>query len=152
MLDLEKTTLAEYQINDPWLNVLKLKNQKSADTIKIREKINYALNAYKPDAAGYRVLDKVVQIMKDNPKLIITISSHTDSRGNDKHNMQLSEKRAKFAYDYIVSKGIEPERLTYKGYGESQLLNNCGNNVKCSEEQHAENRRTEFDIRMKVEK
>lgn len=151
LLDLEKTTLAEYQINDPWLNVLKLKNQKSADTIKIREKINYALNAYKPDAAGFRVLDKVVQIMKDNPKLIITISSHTDSRGNDKHNMQLSEKRAKFAYDYIVSKGIEPERLTYKGYGESQLLNNCGNNVKCSEEQHAENRRTEFDIRMKVE-
>lgn len=150
LLDLEKTTLVEYQINDPWLSVLKLKN--AMDTIKIREKINYAVNAYKPDAEGYRVLDKVVQIMKDNPKLVITISSHTDSRGNDKHNMKLSEQRAKFAYEYIVSKGIAPERLSYAGYGESRLLNNCGNNVKCSEQQHAENRRTEFDIRVKEEK
>lgn len=146
LLDVEKTTLVEYQINDPWLNVLKLKNQNIKDTIKIREKINYALNSYKPDAAGYRVLDKVVQIMKDNQKLVMTISSHTDSRGNDKHNMQLSEKRAKFAFEYIVSKGIEVSRLKWKGYGESQLLNECGNNVKCSEEKHAENRRTEFDI------
>lgn len=152
LLDLEKTTLAEYQINDPWLNVLKLKNKQNADTIKIREKINYAVNAYKPDAEGYRVLDKVIQIMKDNPKLIISISSHTDSRGNDQHNMKLSEKRAKFAYEYIVSKGIDAGRLSYKGFGESKLLNNCGNNVKCSEQQHAENRRTEFDIRVKDSK
>ncbi|MCX7728091.1 MAG: DUF5723 family protein [Bacteroidia bacterium] len=151
LLDLEKTTLAEYQINDPWLNVLKLKNKYSADTIKIREKINYALNAYKPDAEGYRVLDKVTQIMKDNPKLIITISSHTDSRGNDKQNLTLSEKRARFAYEYIVSKGIDSNRLSYVGYGESKLLNNCGNKVKCTEQQHAENRRTEFDIRVKQE-
>lgn len=149
LLDLEKTTLTEYQVNDPWLNVLKLKNTASADNITIREKINYALNAYKPEAEGYRVLDKVIQIMKDNPKLIIRISSHTDSRGNDKHNMQLSEKRAKFAYDYIVSKGIDAGRLSYAGYGESKLLNHCGNNVKCSEQEHAENRRTEFEIRVK---
>ncbi len=148
LLDIEQTTLAEYQINDPWLNVLKLKNQKSKDTIKIREKINYAVNAYKPDAAGFRVLDKVVQIMKDNPKLVMTISSHTDSRGNDKHNMQLSEKRAKFAFDYIVSKGIEETRLKWVGFGETKLLNECSNKVKCSEEKHAENRRTEFDIRV----
>lgn len=152
LLDLEKTTLAEYQINDPWLNVLKLKNKSSADTIKIREKINYALNAYKPYPDGYRILDKVIQIMKDNPKLVINISSHTDSRGNDKQNMILSEKRAKFAYEYIVSKGIDANRLSYTGYGESKLLNRCGNNVKCSEQEHAENRRTEFDIRVKEEK
>lgn len=152
MLDLEKTTLTEYQINDPWLNVLKLKNKSSADTIKIREKINYALNAYKPYPDGYRILDKVIQIMKDNPKLVINISSHTDSRGNDKQNMILSEKRAKFAYEYIVSKGIDANRLSYAGYGESKLLNRCGNNVKCSEQEHAENRRTEFDIRVKEER
>jgi outer membrane protein OmpA-like peptidoglycan-associated protein len=149
LLDLEKTTLSEYQINDPWLSVLKLKNKYSKDTIKIREKINYALNAYKPDNAGFRVLDKVVQIMQDNPKLKMTISSHTDSRGNDKHNMELSIKRAKFAYEYIISKGISADRLSYNGFGESKLLNECSNNVKCPEEKHAENRRTEFDIHIK---
>ncbi len=97
------------------------------------------------------MLDKVVQIMKDNPKLIMTISSHTDSRGNDKQNMLLSQKRAKYAYEYIISKGIEPQRLSYIGHGETKLLNNCKNNVKCTEQQHAENRRTEFDIRVKME-
>lgn len=150
ILELEKTTLSEYQVNDPWLKVLKLKNKNSTDTIKIMEKINYALNSYKPDIEGMRVLDKVIQIMKDNALLVMKISSHTDSRGNDKHNMQLSEKRAKFAYDYIISKGIEPQRLSYIGYGESKILNKCKNNIKCSEEEHAVNRRTEFDIQTKA--
>jgi peptidoglycan-associated lipoprotein len=87
-----------------------------------------------------------VQIMKNNPNLTIEISSHTDSRSDDKFNLSLSEKRAKYAVDYVVSKGIDKKRLKAIGYGESKLINKCGNNVTCTEEEHAQNRRTEFKI------
>jgi outer membrane protein OmpA-like peptidoglycan-associated protein len=96
------------------------------------------------DAA--KELDKVVQVMNEYPELMIEAGSHTDSRGKDKYNMKLSEKRAKATVDYIVSKGIDAGRITYQGYGETQLVNGCTNGVECSEEQHQLNRRTEFKI------
>ncbi|MCA5006436.1 OmpA family protein [Sphingobacterium bovistauri] len=92
------------------------------------------------------VLDNVVSIMKQNPSLKIELSSHTDSRGNDEYNLKLSQRRADAAVAYIVSKGISRARLVAKGYGESRLVNNCGNDVDCSEEQHQENRRTEIKV------
>lgn len=98
----------------------------------------------RPDAA--LVLDNVVSIMKQNPTLKIELSSHTDSRGNDDYNMKLSQRRADAAVAYIVSKGINRSRLVAKGYGESRLVNNCGNGIDCSEEQHQENRRTEIKV------
>jgi len=96
------------------------------------------------DAA--KELDKVVQVMNEYPELLIEAGSHTDSRGKDKYNQKLSERRAKATVDYIVSKGIDASRITYEGYGETQLVNECSNGVKCSEEQHQLNRRTEFKI------
>ncbi len=96
------------------------------------------------DAA--KELDKVVQVMNEYPALLIEAGSHTDSRGKDKYNKKLSEKRAKSTVDYIVSKGIDASRITYQGYGETQLVNECSNGVKCSDEQHQLNRRTEFKI------
>ena len=96
------------------------------------------------DAA--KELDKVVQVMNEYPELLIEAGSHTDSRGKDKYNMKLSEKRAKATVDYIVSKGIDAERISYKGYGETQLVNECSNKTDCSEEAHQLNRRTEFKI------
>ena len=96
------------------------------------------------DAA--KELDKVVQVMNEYPELMIEAGSHTDSRGKDKYNMKLSEKRAKATVDYIVSKGIDAGRITYQGYGETQLVNECTNGVECSDEQHQLNRRTEFKI------
>ena len=96
------------------------------------------------DAA--KELDKVVQVMAEYPKLMIEAGSHTDSRGEDKYNMKLSEKRAKSTVDYIISKGIDASRITYKGYGETQFVNNCANGVKCTKEEHQLNRRTEFKI------
>jgi outer membrane protein OmpA-like peptidoglycan-associated protein len=96
------------------------------------------------DAA--KELDKVVQVMNEYPELMIEAGSHTDSRGKDKYNMKLSEKRAKATVDYIVSKGIDAGRITYQGYGETQLVNECTNGVECSDEQHHLNRRTEFKI------
>ena len=98
----------------------------------------------RPDAA--KELDKVVQVMNEYPQLLIEAGSHTDSRGKDKYNMDLSERRAKSTVDYIVSRGISLDRITYKGYGETQLVNNCTNGVKCSREEHQLNRRTEFKI------
>lgn len=91
-------------------------------------------------------LDKVVQAMKDNPNVQIELGSHTDARGDDVYNLDLSERRAKASMNYIISKGIAKGRLTSKGYGETKLVNDCGNDMECDEEQHQENRRTEFKI------
>ena len=82
--------------------------------------------------------------MNDNPLIIIELSSHTDSRASAKYNEQLSDKRAKSSAAYIVSKGISESRITGKGYGEYQLINNCADGMKCSEKEHQQNRRTEF--------
>lgn len=91
-------------------------------------------------------LDKLVKIMKENPTIWIELGSHTDSRGNDKYNMQLSQARADAAVRYIISRGIDKTRIKAKGYGETRLLNKCANGVECTEEQHQLNRRTEFTI------
>jgi len=110
------------------------------------ENIYYDLDKYniRPDAAIE--LDKLVKIMKENPTLKIELSSHTDSRANDQYNMNLSKKRANSAVKYIISKGISPDRIVSKGYGETRLINECSNGVKCSEEKHQQNRRTEILI------
>ena len=91
-------------------------------------------------------LDKLVKILKQNPTIWIELGSHTDSRGKDAFNMTLSQKRAESAVKYIISKGIDKNRITARGYGETQLLNKCANDVDCSEEEHQLNRRTEFKI------
>jgi outer membrane protein OmpA-like peptidoglycan-associated protein len=106
------------------------------------EYINYDLDKFniRPDAVV--ILDKLATIMKEYPDLEIRIESHTDSRGSDEYNMLLSQKRARAAFDYLVSKGINPSRMLYKGYGETRLLNNCTNGVNCTEEQHEVNRRS----------
>ncbi len=106
------------------------------------EYINYSLDQsdIKPDVAA--TLDRLIAMLKDFPDLEIRIESHTDSRGSDDYNMLLSKKRAKAAFDYVVSKGIDPKRLLYHGYGETRLLNKCANGVECTEEQHEVNRRS----------
>lgn len=91
-------------------------------------------------------LDKVVEIMNKYPELKIEGGSHTDSRGASKYNKALSTRRAKSTVAYIISKGIDSNRITAKGYGERQLVNNCVYGIKCSEVEHQLNRRTEFVI------
>ena len=80
------------------------------------------------------------------PEMIIESGSHTDSRGIEGYNIWLSDRRAKSTVDYIIGQGIDPSRITGKGYGESQLINECSDGVDCTEAQHAMNRRTEFVI------
>lgn len=91
-------------------------------------------------------LDFLYDIMVRYPDMVIELSSHTDSRGSDKYNLELSQKRAEGAEKYLNDKGITKNRIVAKGYGETRLVNSCRNGVKCSEEQHLENRRTEFRI------
>lgn len=92
-------------------------------------------------------LDKVVYVMEKFPNVVIKIESHTDSRGKDDYNLRLSDDRAKSTYSYIMSKGIDPKRIeSVKGYGETQLLNNCGNGANCTDEEHQLNRRSNFII------
>jgi outer membrane protein OmpA-like peptidoglycan-associated protein len=109
--------------------------------------IYFDLDKYniRPDAA--LELDKVVDLMNKYPGMVIRLESHTDSRAPDQYNVVLSNNRAKSTNDYIVSNGIAQERITkYEGFGETQLVNKCTNDVKCSEEEHQLNRRTEFII------
>ncbi|WP_276573974.1 OmpA family protein [Solitalea lacus] len=91
-------------------------------------------------------LNRLVQIMKDNPTVIVELGSHTDSRGAYNYNLKLSQKRAQSVVDYIISKGIEARRITAKGYGESKPVNGCTNGSNCTEDEFQLNRRTEFTI------
>ena len=105
---------------------------------------NFNQSTIRPDAA--LELNKLIHIMKENPTIWIDLNSHTDSRGTDGYNLQLSERRAKAAVQYIISAGIEKNRIMANGYGETQLLNRCKNGIKCASFEHELNRRTEFEI------
>lgn len=163
-IDASKTTP---DINEKYLNVsrefstkgiyppslikqlMELEKVKIGVPIKL-ENIYYDLDKWfiRPDAAIE--LDKLVKILNDNPTIEIELSSHTDCRASVKYNATLSAKRAKSAVEYIASKGIEMKRMISAGYGESKLVNKCRCEgkikVPCTEEQHQENRRTEFKV------
>lgn len=91
-------------------------------------------------------LAKIVEVMKENPKMKIDVRSHTDSRQTHEYNERLSDRRARSTIAWMVKQGIEASRLTGKGYGETQLLNKCADGISCSEEEHQLNRRSEFII------
>ncbi len=95
-------------------------------------------------------LDKIVQVMNDNPVMEVELGSHTDCRASAAYNLSLSDRRAKSSAEYIQDKIVDPERIYGKGYGESKLVNKCecegSKKVPCTEEEHQDNRRTEFTI------
>ncbi len=109
--------------------------------------LNFDLNKHniRPDAAAE--LNKIYEVMNEYPSIVIKIESHTDSRGSDAYNEALSDRRAKSTRDYLISRGISSERIESAiGYGENRLLNECSSGVKCSNEKHDINRRSEFII------
>ncbi|MFT5103141.1 MAG: outer membrane protein OmpA-like peptidoglycan-associated protein [Candidatus Latescibacterota bacterium] len=103
---------------------------------------DYNQHNIKPQAAFE--LDKLVAIMQKYPNMVIAAGSHTDNRGNDEYNLELSEQRAQSTVQYVISKGVDASRITGKGYGETQPTVACGSN--CSDEDHQKNRRSEFII------
>ena len=101
--------------------------------------------AIRPEAAS--TLDKLAVFLKDNPGITVELGSHTDARGGDDYNLVLSDKRAAAAVGYLVDQqGIDTEKITSKGYGETQLVNRCDNGQNCTESEHQLNRRTEIKI------
>ncbi len=113
----------------------------------IIENIYYDLDKWniRPDAAAE--LNKLVRTLKDNPSIKIELGAHTDSREGQGYNQLLSERRAQSAVEYLVSQGIARNRLTWRGYGETRLVNKCADGVECPEDMHQMNRRTEFKIK-----
>ena len=102
----------------------------------------------RPDAA--LELEKILTVMKENPTMTVDVRSHTDCRQTVAYNAALSQKRVATTIAWLVQNGIDKNRLTGKGYGESQLTNACPceptNESTCSEEEHQLNRRSEFII------
>ncbi len=118
----------------------------SEGSVIVLENLYYDYNksSLRPGAANE--LDVVYDLLKKYPTMEIELGAHTDCRGSDKFNQRLSESRAAAAKNYLVSRGIQPARITAVGYGESMLRNQCSEGVNCSEAQHQYNRRTEILI------
>lgn len=128
---------------------------KQIKTLKVGDDLRSALNIdiiyfdldkwnIREDAAVE--LAKIAEVLHEYPAMKIAIRSHTDSRQTHQYNQVLSDKRAQSTRDWLISKGIASERLTAKGYGETELLNACADGVLCAESDHQKNRRSEFII------
>ena len=140
-----------YMVNAAGKRVIKLELEKFKEGEDLGEifevkPIYYEFNSFKLTNQSKRELDRVAIVLQDNPSLQVELRSHTDSRGSEEINDNLSNARAKSVYDYLTSKGTNTLRLKYKGYGESRLLNRCKDGIECSDEEHAVNRRTEYII------
>ena len=134
--------------NDIYLSKKQIPIDEGTDLAKIFNisKIYFDLDksTIRPDAEVH--LQKIVEVLKQYPNMTIDIRSHTDSRQTHKYNEALSDRRAKSTLEYLVKNKIDRNRLTAKGYGETQLVNKCADDVPCTEEEHQMNRRSEFII------
>lgn len=128
------------------------KDAEDARRAALQNKINGLGNVYFKLNSSYltskdkELLDQLVAIMQDEPNLIIKVTAHTDSRGTDKYNQWLSERRAERTVAYVTSKGIPEDRISHEAFGETKLVNDCEDGVYCTEEKHSKNRRSEFEI------
>ncbi|MEN8157149.1 MAG: OmpA family protein [Bacteroidota bacterium] len=113
------------------------------DTLVISN-VFYKFDQWKLPEIAYTDFDQVVLFMEENPRVTITVNSHTDHWGSDSYNQKLSEKRAKDIKTYLVERGIGEARIEAVGHGESQLVNRCADGVWCSVEENRKNRRTEI--------
>lgn len=139
-----ETTLGETTGRD-FKRDFNLKPVAKETAIRLPE-ILYDLNSAVLRPESKDSLNGLIQTLRDNPNITIELMSHTDSRGSAKSNIELSQRRAQSVVNYLIEQKIDPARLTAKGYGETRLLNRCKDGVKCSEEEHQRNRRTEFRI------
>lgn len=115
-------------------------------TIIVLENIYYDFNKSAIRLGEARELDALVTLMTQFPSMEIELTAYTDSRGSEEYNLDLSVKRAESAKEYLVGKGVSPNRIKAVGMGESKLRNNCKDDVPCTEQEHQYNRRTEVRI------
>ncbi|GAB1462927.1 OmpA family protein [Pedobacter sp.] len=126
---------------------IKFELERATDVFTVKlNNIFYDFNQWniRPDAVAD--LNKVNSFMASMPNVRMDLIAHTDARGTARYNQLLSEKRAASAMEYLISKGVAADRLSAVGRGETALLNQCADGVKCTEAQHQLNRRTEFKI------
>ena len=115
-------------------------------SVILLENIYYDFNQYIIRKGAAEELDALAQLMKQYPSMEIEMLAHTDSRGNDQYNLELSLKRAESAKRYLIQKGIRNNRIKAMGMGETQIRNRCADGVDCPEEEHQFNRRTEVKV------
>lgn len=140
-------TLQDLERKQTIENIKTLNNQElNIGTVLVFENIYYDYNSHEIKKGAANELDDLLKVMKENPKLQIELISHTDSRGENDYNLELSKKRALSAKLYLTNKGINESRITTKGLGETLLRNHCKDGVQCSEAEHVYNRRTEVKI------
>jgi outer membrane protein OmpA-like peptidoglycan-associated protein len=118
---------------------------KKNDVIKI-DNIYFDYNKSSIKEESFPVLDVIVEYLNKNNTIRVELSAHTDSRGSDSYNLNLSSRRAASVVKHLIGKGIAKSRLVPKGYGEKKLVNKCANRVKCTEQEHQENRRVELKV------
>ncbi len=116
------------------------------ESIQALGNVYFALNSSYLNNESKSVLDALVTLLENEPRVALKITSHTDSRGTSKYNDWLSKKRVSRTLDYLTSKGIAPERLTGESLGEKALLNECDDTTYCPEDKHRLNRRSEFIV------
>lgn len=92
------------------------------------------------------VLNKLISILRENPHVAIKLAGHTDSNGEAAYNLKLSQQRIESVQQYLIQSGIEPRRISGQGFGEARLVNHCKDDVECTDEEHAENRRIEIQF------
>jgi outer membrane protein OmpA-like peptidoglycan-associated protein len=114
--------------------------------LRVVEYVQYDLGKFTLQKDASAVLDQIAAILKENPAAKLEVISHTDSQGDDVSNLSLSEKRSHAVVNYLVSKGIQKNRLKAIGKGETVIRNRCLNGINCSDNEHAFNRRTEFNF------
>ncbi len=155
LLPTDINKLGEIYVEDPQGLTLHLKAKPSAivakPTVKLQkiENMYYDFNEYLILPQSIKTLYKIKYILLDNPNYNIQLYSYTDSRGSDAYNLKLSMRRAQSVKDFLILEGIEASRITAKGFGEINLINNCVNGVECSDEEHSLNRRTEIKLLIK---
>jgi peptidoglycan-associated lipoprotein len=110
------------------------------------EDIDYELSTAKLKEESKPKLEGLLRLLQNNPHLQFEIASHSDSRGDDEYNLQLSQKRAESLAAYLTEKGVLAKQLKAVGYGEKFLINHCANGIKCSTREHLQNRRTEYMV------
>lgn len=149
LLESEKLSLSNISVEDfdPWAKLGNSGSDKK-ETVII-ENIYYESGASRILPEAEMILNKAVEALTKNPKLLLEVQSHTDATAGDEYNIDLSQKRANTVVEYLISKGIDKKRLTAKGYGETQVINRCRNGVDCSDEEHRQNRRTVFKLTLK---
>jgi outer membrane protein OmpA-like peptidoglycan-associated protein len=131
------------EVTDPLIALKNFENSKNTEMLVV-EHVLYEVNEFQIPLNAINEMDKIAQYLLDNATFKLQINSHTDATGEDKTNLTLSQKRANEVKKYLVKKGIKESRIKAVGFGESKIINRCQNNIECSDDENAKNRRTEF--------